>query len=113
MSPSLSLAHYKNSLEPEWKTVLQPSTPPPGGSNSTPFATPQRLIFPRPFRTPSKHYDPYDPETLLADELAIARKSRELGESPGGIFGKEGRKLLYESPSVPGKSDWRFTHDEF
>lgn len=112
MSPTISLAHYKNSLEPEWKTILQPSTPQGEGSKAALFVTPQRLFLPRPLRSPSKHYDPYDPETLLADEIAILRRSGELGESPGGIFGKEGRKLLYESPSVPGSSDWRFPSDE-
>ncbi|GJJ11478.1 hypothetical protein Clacol_005711 [Clathrus columnatus] len=111
MSPTRSLAHYKNSLEPEWKVAVQPSTPPAGGSNPAPFSTPQRY-FPNPIRTSSKHYDPYDPETLLADELASMRQSRRPQESPGGIFGKEGRKLLYESPSVPGKSAWRFSQDE-
>lgn len=108
MSPSRSLAHYKTSLEPEWKVAGRPTTPTPGSSSLHPpprgsalFATPKRPIF------PSKPYDPYDPDALLADEIAALRRN-DVNESPGGFFGKEGRKLLYESPSDPGKSDWRF-----
>ncbi|KIJ55229.1 hypothetical protein M422DRAFT_774309 [Sphaerobolus stellatus SS14] len=115
MSPSRSLAHYKTSLVPEWK-VGRPSTPPsaagPSSSSSllalphTPhdpsiFLTPKRSIF------PSRGFDPYDPNAVLAEEIAGLRRDN-LDESPGGFFGKEGRKLLYESPSAPGKSDWRF-----
>jgi hypothetical protein len=40
------------------------------------------------------------------------RRSGEALESPGGFFGREGKKLLYESPSIPGKSDWRFRDDD-
>lgn len=126
MSPSRSLAHYKSSLEPEWKSTNRSVTPPSsnhaGDGEDGIFSTPKRSAFPSgslqvsPFRTPArpsrsgngKGYDPYDPDTLLADELASIRNARELQESPGGFFGKEGKKLLYESPSVPGQSDWRF-----
>jgi len=90
------------------------------------LTTPRRLIFPSappqasPFRTPARPtkqrhqrgYDPYDPNTLLADELASIRDANESQESPGGFFGKEGRKLMYDSPGVPSRSHWRF-RDEF
>ncbi|KAF8524188.1 hypothetical protein JB92DRAFT_2881461 [Gautieria morchelliformis] len=131
MSPSRSLAHYKSSFEPEWKSASRPTTPPLRDQHcegeDTIFSTPKRPSFPStslqisPFRTPAGpsrprngqgYYDPYDPNTLLADELASIKNASELQESPGGFFGKEGRKLLYESPSVPGQSDWRFK-DEF
>jgi len=126
MSPSRSLAHYKSSLEPEWKSTYRPTTPPPsdqqGEDEDGIYSTPSRTSFPSsslpisPFPTPArpsrlrneKGYDPYDPDTLLADELASITKASELQESPGGFLGKEGRKLLYERPSVPGQSDWRF-----
>jgi hypothetical protein len=108
-----------------------PTTPPPRSDHheeeagderySTPPARPlfaSGSIQASPFRTPArlgpsmvrhgKGYDPYDPNTLLADELATIQKASEPQESPGGFFGKEGRKLLYESPSLPGQSDWRF-----
>ncbi|KAF8573337.1 hypothetical protein K439DRAFT_1630350 [Ramaria rubella] len=131
MSPSRSLAHYKSSLEPEWKSIGRPTTPQPRNldqddvrfGDDVVFSTPKRPLLPSglhasPFRTPARPtktrtsawleqgYDPYDPNTLLADELA--RHAKEPQESPGGFFGKEGKKLLYDSPSVPGRSDWRF-----
>lgn len=121
---SRSLAHFKSNLDCEWK-VAGRRTPPLHGQENTVISTSRPLHFPTalsqvsPLRTPARTvqryqqgYDPYDPNTLLADELASIRNANDLQESPGGFFGKEGRKLMYESPGIPSRSHWRFRDDE-
>lgn len=87
-------------------TITTPITPRklvfPTNQNDSPFRTPIGSFETSPFRTPGSRaiFDPYDPGTLLDEEL-----SRQ-GDSPAGIFGKGRGSLLYDSPGLsisPGR----------
>lgn len=101
---------------PNPETLRTPSrkrtTPKQGGSGSNradflPF-TPKRLIFgvDSPFRTPSSSIlDPYNPSTLLEEEVMRLNSQDHIQDSPGGtLFGK--RNILYDSPGIPSPSRW-------
>ncbi|KAF9485486.1 hypothetical protein BDN70DRAFT_795750 [Pholiota conissans] len=79
--------------------------------------TPRKLTFPpdspfrtpmagSPFRTPGSRLasilDPHDPRTVLHEEL----DHRAYEDSPGGIFGKDKRALLYDSPGYGEAPKW-------
>lgn len=79
------------------------------GPSESPFRTPIAGLGVSPFRTPGSRpsiFDPHDPRTVLDDELSRMGDSYE--GSPGGLFGKGGGTLLYDSPGYdkfdsPGK----------
>lgn len=89
------------------------NTPNQNGSGSrtrvdfSPF-TPKRLMFgiDSPFRTPSSGIlDPYNPSTLIEEEVMRINSADNLHDSPGGsLFGK--RNILYDSPGVPSPTRW-------
>ena len=75
----------------------------------SPFApvTPKRLFnfeYGSPYRTPQsskRMFDQNDPLALLDDEMARMNKLNGPEMSPSGLYGRSGRGLLYESPSIP------------
>ncbi|PPQ67699.1 hypothetical protein CVT24_002755 [Panaeolus cyanescens] len=125
MSPTASLAHYKNNLDPppvfsggiaplEVQDPTEEDADPMrtprrrSGLNTLlgPPITPRKLLFSSngidsPFRTPGRGL--FDPHSSLLDE----ELSRSYDESPGGLFGKNRSSLLYDSPGLDlGSSKW-------
>jgi hypothetical protein len=118
MSPSASLAHYKNHLDPPPRfgklfsedETQDPSTPSRKRNHTSAFGdpiTPRRLFgtpgtsgsMMSPFRmgmSMGMYGDPHDPLTLLDDDL------NRIGASPGtgGLFGKKRSMMLYDSPGT-------------
>ncbi|TFK51780.1 hypothetical protein OE88DRAFT_1658392 [Heliocybe sulcata] len=76
--------------------------PNPGNTTGrTPFRSP----FPSPFRSSllgiGGIYDPNDPSAILNDELS---RLGAAGDSPVGLYGRNERALLYESPDASSPS---------
>jgi hypothetical protein len=132
MSPSPSLAHYKSNLDPppvaspglfspRRETCIAPSAlflgdhhiqtrgPPSPGAEAFHPVTPKK--FPSLndlFRTPDSSermatFDPYDPRTLLEEELARLGTDGVQGSPVAGLYSRESG-MLYESPCAPSPS---------
>ncbi|TCD63707.1 hypothetical protein EIP91_005078 [Steccherinum ochraceum] len=78
------------------------------------FSTPKRgstsfgaTDFESPFRPSWSMYDPHDPAALLDDEVKrLSNQNDATQGSPSGLYGRAGKGLLYESPSVPSPGKW-------
>jgi hypothetical protein len=130
MSPSPSLAHYKSNLDPppvaspglfspRRETCVAPSAlllgdhhiQTPGTEAASTFhpVTPKKFAsFNDLFRTPDSSermaiFDPYDPRTLLEEEMARLGSNGAQDSPVAGLYSRESG-MLYESPCAPSPS---------